>query len=123
MGAQGLVTSDRKIYETGAMDGFDFLRILQHDLVKGNAENVLKDPYSIVLTQSTAKALFGDADPINKIIRIDNTNNLKVSGVLKDIPKNSTLQFNYLVPFDYFMSNGGYGKDWSNNSYQTFVAF
>src|SRR6266487_3802766 len=41
--------------------------------------------------------------------------------LIKDIPANSTLQFKYLVPFDYLMANGGYGKDWGNNSYQTFV--
>jgi ABC-type antimicrobial peptide transport system permease subunit len=122
VGSHGLVVGNNKIYENGAMAGSDFLRIFQYDLIKGNAANVLKDPYSIVLTQSTAKALFGNEDPINKVVRIDNTSNLKVSGVLKDVPKNSTLQFKYLVPFDYFMLNGGFGKDWGNNSYQTFVA-
>jgi ABC-type antimicrobial peptide transport system permease subunit len=120
--SHGLVAGEKKLYENGAMAGSDFLKIFQYDLIKGSAENVLKDPYSIVLTESIAKALFGNEDPINKVVRIDNTNNLKVSGILKDIPKNSTFQFKYLVPFDYFMSNGGYGKQWGNNSYQTFVA-
>jgi putative ABC transport system permease protein len=121
MGSHGLIAGDKKIYENGAMAGSDFLKIFQYDLLKGNADNILKDPYSIVLTQSVAKALFGNEDPINKTVRIDNTNNLKVTGILKDIPANSTLQFKYLVPFDYLMVNGGYGKDWGNNSYQTFV--
>jgi ABC-type antimicrobial peptide transport system permease subunit len=121
MGSHGLVAGNKKIYENGAMAGSDFLKIFQYDLLKGNADNVFKDPYSIVLTQSVAKALFGNEDPMNKMVRIDNANNLKVSGILKDIPANSTLQFRYLVPFDYFMANSGYGKDWGNNSYQTFV--
>jgi len=53
------------------------------------------------LTQSVAKALFGDQDPLNKLIKIDNKNSVKVTGVLKDIPENSTLQFAYLLPYSY----------------------
>src|SRR5436190_8874907 len=56
MGSHGLVSGNKKIYENGAMAGTDFLKIFKYDLLKGNAGNVLKDPYSIVLTQSTAKA-------------------------------------------------------------------
>jgi putative ABC transport system permease protein len=52
MGSHGLVAGNKKIYENGAMAGSDFLKIFSYDLIKGNAENVLKDPYSIVLTQS-----------------------------------------------------------------------
>ena len=110
MGSHGLVAGDKKIYETGAMAGSEFLEIFQYPLLKGNAVSVLSDPHSIVLTQSTAKALFGDKDPINKIVRLDNTGDLKVTGILKDLPSNSTMNFHFLVPFDYFMSNGGYGE-------------
>lgn len=121
MGSHGLVAGDKKLYENGAMAGADFLKIFRYQLIKGKANNVMKDPYSIVLTESVAKALFGEEEPINKTVRIDNTNDLKVTGILKDIPANSTLQFKFLVPFEYFMGNGGYGKQWGNNSYQTFV--
>ena len=70
----------------------------------------MKDPYSIVLTESTAKALFGNEDPINKTVRYDNKNDLKVTGILKDIPANSTLQFNFLVPFSYLESTDNWVK-------------
>src|SRR5690349_7276478 len=68
MGSHGLVAGEKKIYESGAMAGSDFLKIFQYDLLKGNAANVLKDPYSIVLTQSVAIDLFGNEDPINKTV-------------------------------------------------------
>jgi hypothetical protein len=62
----------------------------QFPLIKGNAGSVLDDPYSIVLTESTARALFGDQNPIGKTVRFDNNNDLKVTGVLKDLPANSS---------------------------------
>ena len=101
---------DKKFYLNGEQVGGDFLKIFQYDLLKGNANTVLNDPYSIVLTESTAKALFGKEDPLNKVVRFDNKNDLKVTGVLKDIPTNSTLQFSYLVPFSYWESTNDFVK-------------
>jgi putative ABC transport system permease protein len=126
MGSHGLVVGDKKLYLKGGMVGGDFLKIFQYPLIRGSNEEVLHDPYSIVLTQSTARSLFGDEDPINKMVRIDNAHDLKVTGVLKDVPGNSTLQFTYLVPFSYKVQNTAWVKQasttWENNSFQTFVA-
>lgn len=97
----GLMVGDKKLYLPGAMAGTDFLKILQYPFKQGNANTAFKDAYSIVLTQSTAKALFGDEDAMNKTVRIDNQNNLKVTGILKDIPGNVTVDFNYVVPSSY----------------------
>ncbi len=101
----GLVAGDRKIYLPGIIAESDFLKIFQYPLLKGNNEQVLKDPYSIVLTESVAKSLFGNEDPLNKIVRIDNQKDLKVTGVLNDIPDNSTLKFSYVIPYEYLIQN------------------
>lgn len=101
----GLVAGERKIYLPGIIAENDFLKIFQYPLLKGRKEQVLNDPYSLVLTESTAKSLFGNEDPLNKIVRIDNQNDLKVTGVLKDIPDNSTLKFNYVIPYEYLIQN------------------
>ena len=105
MGQHSLVAGDKKLYPAGAMAGEDFLKIFQYRLLKGSADAVLKDPYSIVLNESTAKALFGNDDPVNKTVRFDNTHDLKVTGIFKDVPSNSTLQFNFIVPFSYLVQN------------------
>ena len=125
-GMHGLMVGDKKFYINGGQVGNDFLKIFQYDLVEGNANTVLNNPYSIVLTQSTAKALFGNDDPLDKVVRFDNRNDLKVTGVLKDIPSNSTLQFSYLVPFSYLESTDDFTKlartkgfGWTN--FMTFV--
>src|ERR1019366_4236367 len=97
MGPHGLVVNNTKLYLEGAMVGQDFLKMFQYPLLKGSAESILQDPYSIVLTESTATSLFGNEDPINKMVRIDNNHDLKVTGVLKNLPDNSTFRFNYIV--------------------------
>ena len=74
--------------------------MFEFPLLQGNAEFVLDEPTSIVITESTAQALFGDEDPINKIIRIDDESDLKVTGVLADIPKNSTFEFDFLMNWE-----------------------
>ncbi|MDB5024719.1 MAG: macB 15 [Mucilaginibacter sp.] len=125
MGDHDLLVGDKKLYMSGAAVGSDFLKMFGYPLIKGNANSVLKDAYSIVLTQSTAKALFGDADPLDKTVRIDNKHDVKVTGVMRDVPKNSSLQFNYLLPFSYSEQTEDWMKNarttYYNNSFQMFV--
>ncbi|MBZ4191470.1 ABC transporter permease [Niabella beijingensis] len=126
MGPHGLMVGDKKLYLEGGQTGSDFLKMFQFPLLQGAANTVFKDAYSIVLTASTAKALFGNEDPMNKLVRFDNEHDLRVTGILKDLPANTTLRFNYLVPFAYMeqtqpglqqQRTGSFG----NNGYQIFV--
>lgn len=124
MGSHGLTVGTKKFYMNGGQTGTDFLKMFQFPFVQGNAATVFKDPYSIVLTESTAKALFGNEDAINKTVRFDNKDDLKVTGVLKDLPVASTFQFKFLVPLTYLSQTGriadAYGS-FGNNSWQQFV--
>ncbi len=62
IGEHGLMVGDKKLYVDGAIAGTDFLKIFQYPFIKGNANTAFKDAYSIVLTQTMAKALFGNDD-------------------------------------------------------------
>ncbi|MEP7143633.1 MAG: ABC transporter permease [Ferruginibacter sp.] len=126
MGPHGLMVGDKKFYIRGALIGSDFLKMFQYPLLQGNANTVMKDPYSIVLTTSTARSLFGDENPVGKTVRFDNKDDLKVTGILKDLPGNSSLNFNFLVPFSYYEQTSPNVKSnrtgsFGNNSYQMFV--
>ena len=126
MGSHGLMVGDKKFYMNGAQINSDFLKMFQYPLLQGNANSVMKDAYSIVLTESTAKALFGNENAIGKTVRFDNKNDLKVTGILKDIPGNSSLQFNFLVPFSYLEQTAPWVKGdrtegFGENSYQIFT--
>jgi hypothetical protein len=103
----------------------EFLEMFQFPLVKGNAASVLDDPTSIVITEEMAKVFFGDTDPINQIVRVDNKSDLKVTGVLKNVPKNSSFQFDFLLTWKLNEENNKWVNDaktnWGNNSFQIFM--
>jgi putative ABC transport system permease protein len=124
-GRHSLVLADKKLDPSGLTVGTDFLKIFRFPLIEGNISSVFADPNSIVLTESVAKALFGNDDPLNKVIRIDNKNNIKVTGVMKDVPANSTLQFSYLLPYSYLEQTNPDAKKerthWGNYSYPEYV--
>jgi putative ABC transport system permease protein len=124
-GQHSLVTGDKKLDPFGLSVGTDFLKMFPYPMLKGNINSVFSNPNSIILTESVAKALFGDQDPINKTIRIDNKNNVTVTGVMKDVPQNSTLQFSYLLPYSYLEQTYPETKKerthWQNCSYPEYV--
>jgi len=104
VGSSHLLTfNNTQVHKSGRYVTPEFLEVFHFDLVKGSTKNVLIDLYSIVLTESTAKALFGDQDPINKIIKIDNRSDVTVTGIIKDVPGNSTIKFDFLSTFDLFL--------------------
>lgn len=125
-GNHGLTVGEKRLYSVGAMPGVDFFKIFQFSFVKGSAENAFRDAYSIVLTESMAKALFGNDDPMNKYVRFDNADNLKVTGIIRDVPANSSLSFKYIVPAIYaYQVNPGRKTDglstFGANNLQIFV--
>lgn len=75
-----LSVNEKKFNKWGKYVSPEFLEMFQFKLVKGQRESVLDDPLSIVLTESTAKTLFGDLEPLNKIVRINDKTDVKVTG-------------------------------------------
>ena len=122
----GLVYKENKVYLPGAMAEADFFKIFPCVPVKGDPGKALSGTYSIVLTESAARSLFNNEDPIGKDVRIDNEHDLTVAAVIKDVPANSTLQFSFVVPFEYLVQANDwvrkFSTSWNNNSFQTFVA-
>jgi ABC-type antimicrobial peptide transport system permease subunit len=91
--------NDKKIQSDGLYADAAFLDMFSFPLITGNKRTVLTDQYSIVITETLAKKIFGSEDPVNKVLRLDNDQNFTVTGVLKDIPANSSLHFEYLLPW------------------------
>lgn len=119
-----LQVGDKKIYQIGRMATPEFLEMFRFPLVKGSAEQVLDDARSIVITESLAASLFGTEDPLNQVIRLDDWVDLKVTGVLKDLPDNSTFQFEYLASWAVYAEQEWIKRDldnWDNESYPVFV--
>jgi ABC-type antimicrobial peptide transport system permease subunit len=88
-GTHILAVGDKKISQNGMWAEPDLPAILSLKMIKGSYAS-FKDPSSFVLSQSVAIALFGSADPINKVVRIDNKTDMKVAGVYQDLPYNTS---------------------------------
>ncbi len=98
---------------------------LELDILKGEKDG-LREINSIMLSESTAKALFGEEDPIGKVVKASNQHDLMVTSVYKDLPySNSFADTDYLIPWDHYLSIREWVREaednWGNNSFQLFV--
>jgi len=120
-----LQAGEKRLNKLGLSASEDFFKMFSFNMVKGDPNTALSDPSSIVITESTAKAFFDDQDPINQLMKIDNGQELKVTGVIKDVPKQSFFNFEYVLPFAYYEETQSWvrnSKDnWNNNSFQMYV--
>ncbi|WPV66022.1 ABC transporter permease [Chitinophaga sp. LS1] len=114
------VAGEKKISSKGMFVDTTFLNMFTFPLLKGNINTLLSDPYVMVVTEKMAKKMFGTTDVIDKMIGIDGQN-FKITGVLKDLPINSTFDFEYLLSWFYLKAKGYDGQYWGDNSIYTFV--
>ncbi len=120
-----LTVGETRLTKKGYFASEEFLEVFEFPLLTGNASQVMDDPRSIIITQATAKAMFGDEDPINKVIRIDNEHDLKVTGVLYNLPSNSSFQFDFIMTWKFREQVNEWVRrnttNWGNYSFQVFV--
>ena len=107
---------DKRIQTRGMVVDPGFLSIFNFPLVKGNAKSLLNNPHDIVITESLSQKMFGNGDAIGKIIKIDSVALFTVTGVMRDLPKNTQFESEYFVPFSYMKEVGWYNADWGNTS-------
>lgn len=96
-------------------------------MIRGT-RSALRDTYSVMLSESVAEALFGNENPIDKIVKLDNRMNLKVTGVYQDLPYNTEFrEMNFIAPWDLYVATQDWVKraldnqEWDNNSWQILV--
>ena len=97
-----------------------FLELFSFPLVKGNPATALLNPNSMVVTEAMAKKLFGAADAMNRTVTIDKIA-YTVTGVLKDLPPSSSLDFEFLLPWRFESTRGEDVEGWGNYSVSTYV--
>lgn len=120
-----LTVGEKKFNKNGYYFEPEVTEMLSLKMLKGTRDG-LKDPYSILLSESLAKTYFGDDDPMNQVVRIDNKYDVKVTGVYEDLPYNTFFRnMNYILPWElYLISNEWIKKmenPWGSNFTQTFV--
>ena len=112
---------DKNIKANGTLVDPSFLKIFSFPLLEGDVETVLEDVNSLVVTETFAKKMFGDAPAVGQIVKMDNQDSFKITGVLQDIPSNSDFNFEYLIPWAYLKQRGWDDENWNNNSVATYV--
>lgn len=117
-----LAYNNNKIKKDGYVVSDHFFDVFSWTFVRGSAATALKDPNSIVLSEDAAKAFFGNADPINKVLTIDNNKSVKVTAIVKHAPGNSTFQFDWIMPFNYNDPDTKKSmNEWINSSWNVFL--
>lgn len=120
---EGLITigdrsfRERRIYNVDS----NFFSLFSFPLVRGDAATALSNPSNVVLTESMAKKYFGSADnAMGQLIELDKSLSLKVTAITKDVPSNSHLEFDLLVPLANYKTSG-IMTVWINNGLYTYI--
>ncbi|MFD0941755.1 ABC transporter permease [Pedobacter boryungensis] len=104
----------------------EILKLFDYQFITGSASTALQNPKSVILTESTAKILFGSTNILNRTVKYQNKEDLMVSGVIKDMPDNTSplLKFDFLMPWAFYETVDQSAKDlnWGNFSFVTMLS-
>ncbi|UCE18443.1 MAG: ABC transporter permease [Gemmatimonadota bacterium] len=118
-----LTYDDKSYYEDGLrIADPSFFSIFTFLFLRGDPQTALEDPYSVVMTKATAEKYFSYEDPIGKTVTLNHEHKLTVTGVIENIPRNSTLAFDMVIPMAFRIhSAGSWYMDWNNCFPITFI--
>jgi predicted permease len=119
-------TTNKSLKKNGYYVSSDFAAMFSFPALAGNPEATLSRQDGVVLTESLARALFGEGiEPekmLSKTVRIAAHGDFTVGAIVKDSPKNSSLRFDFLLPFTAFLAEYPHrAGNWGNNSYRLFI--
>ena len=98
-----------------------FLKMFTFTVIQGDPNTALNSPLSIVLTKQIAEKYFGDENPIGKVLKVNNRTNFTVTAVLENIPHNSHISFDILIPYMLVALLRGQADNWGANNLFTYV--
>lgn len=113
--------------EKGALADPSYFDVFNYPLLKGDISTALKEPYTILLTESLAKKIFGDENPIGKSLEVlfRGKTLFEITGVLKNLPENTHMKNDFLISFNTLMTWEGYPDNpepnWSGNNLFTYI--
>lgn len=100
-----------------------FLKILRFEWISGDPKDALNEPNSLVITEGLAMKYFGTSNAIGKTLVFNQSTPLKITGVLRDLPTNSHLNFDFLISFQTYHVPDGYASDLSSWSWLGFMTY
>jgi putative ABC transport system permease protein len=122
IGQQVVANGEKKFYEKNiSLCDPEFFQMFSFPLRRGDAQNALANPHSIMLSEATAVKYFGIEDPIGKNLRLNNLGDYTITGILAGIPEQSSLSFDILLPFLAAEDFGFPIQTWDRFSYNTYI--
>ncbi len=117
---------EKNFFEDGLIwASADLFKIFTFPLASGDPPTALAEPFSLVLSEEFARKFFGDDDPIGKTVTLREKYDLKVTGVMRNVPKNSHFTFNMAASLATLPQTDLYGKEhfqgWGNSSFYTYI--
>ncbi|WP_276498939.1 ABC transporter permease [Pontibacter litorisediminis] len=115
---------DKVLKVNGRYTDPEFFEVFTFPLLQGDAKNVLAQPNSVVISETVANQFFNSPDEaMGKLLKVNNSKSYKITGVMQDVPKNSTMQFDYVMPVNDWINSPGseWLKEWGNNALRTFL--
>jgi putative ABC transport system permease protein len=116
-----LTVGDKRLNKNTITATPDFFKVFSFETIHGNTETAINDPDALIVTESTAKALFGHSNVIDQQVELNNNRTAYIKAVLKDVPLNSTVQFEGVIPVN---PSSDFIKDaeqeWVNCGYRVF---
>ena len=101
--------------EKGRYAQKDFLKMFSFKLAKGDPATALARPDAVVISKKLADKYFKGDNPIGKLIKIENKDNVIVTGVLEEIPDLSSVKFDFLMSWEQWIKKNDWAKEWGNN--------
>lgn len=100
-----------------------FFKVFDYEVTKGDKATALSQPNSVLLTESAARRYFGEEDPMGKFLRVLDRQELVVTGVMPDVPRNAHFQFDFLISFSTLRNffGGQYPRTWYWNPCWTYL--
>ncbi len=118
---QPFLVNEKVSYESGIYADPDFFRFMTFPSVAGDVVRSLESNTSVVITQDIAIKLFGEENPIGKTILFNKHHSLQVGAVIENIPSNSSIKFNIVIPFALFEKENDWLKKWDDNRILTWM--
>ncbi|HTE09648.1 MAG TPA: ABC transporter permease [Chitinophagaceae bacterium] len=112
---------DKTVYESGIYADPDLFKMMSFAVLLGDPVVTLEDASSVVITASTAKQLFGNENALGKTIVFKNKTAFRIGAVVKDIPSNSSIRFNMVIPFQFFEKDNNWLTKWDDNRINTWI--
>jgi len=117
-----LSVEDKNIKAEGQYVGKDFFNIFSYGLIQGDKDQVLADKNGIVISETLAMKLFNTTENIiGKAIELQHEQSFLISGIFKDVPANSSSEFDFVLSFEVFKDYSPWVLDWRNNGILTYL--